>query len=79
MFSTEPRGFGEEVSIQLEAAHAPAKWEATQDVDAIEYTTNQDILLTSIGLYEGDNGVPYDVDFAVHEISVQAETHSILY
>ena len=42
-------------------------WRSTPTVDAINVTTNQNILLTGIGLYKGPTGAGYEVDVEISQ------------
>lgn len=62
MFSTAPRRSQEEEWIERTSACIAAEWYS--GLDAVNFTTDQDILLTGIGLYtaSSDNGYEADVE-----------------
>src|SRR6218665_369187 len=60
LFSTESRGFGEEVWIERTVARVDGHWYAPPVVDAIDFTVNRDILLTGIGLYTAYRSAGYE-------------------
>src|SRR6218665_2546528 len=66
MFLTDRR-FGEEVWIERTVICLPGSWRSTPIVDAINVTTNQNILLTGIGLYKGPTGAGYEVDVEISQ------------
>ena len=65
VFPTESRGFGEEVWIERAVTCLTGRWSSVTTGDVIDFTTNQDILLTGIGLYTGYHGAGYEADVAI--------------
>ena len=64
-FSTERRGFCEEVWIDRTVIRLDKKWHSGPAVDAIDFTASQDIILTGIGLYRGYPSIGYEVDVEI--------------
>jgi len=63
-FPTERRK-GEEVWVDRAVNCISTQWHTAPNVDAINFTTDHDILLTGIGLFTGYNGRGYDVDLEI--------------
>ena len=61
-FSTERRRFDKEVWIQRSVTRVDGNWYSATAVDAIDFTSTQDIILTGIGLYTGYPGIGYEVE-----------------
>lgn len=59
------RRSGEEVWVDRTETCIPGQWRSTPNVDAINFSTDKDVLLTGIGLYTGFNGKGYDVDVEI--------------
>src|SRR6218665_1563593 len=60
LFSTESRGFVEEVWIERTVTRVDSHWYAPPVVDAIDFTVNKDILLPGIGLYTAYRSAGYE-------------------
>jgi len=60
MFSAERREFGDEIWIERTVTRVDSNWYEPPLVDAIDFTVNQDILLTVIGLYTALDRDGYD-------------------
>jgi len=63
------RRLSEELWIDRAVTCVTNSWRSTPTADAISFTTNQDILLTGVGLYTAQNGPGYDVDVEVLQAS----------
>lgn len=63
-FPTEWR-FGEEEWVDRTVTSVSGRWRRIPNVDAINFTTDQDILLSGIGLYTGFTERGYDIEVEV--------------
>ena len=63
-FSTERR-IGEEVWIDRTMERPTGKWLPAPNLDAIAFVTDQDVLLTGIGLHTGYSVAEYDFDVEI--------------
>jgi len=68
MFSTERR-LGEEVWIERTVHCVNVPWYPKPGVDATNFSTDHNILLTGVGLYTGHNGAGYDVEVKILQSS----------
>jgi len=59
------RRVGEEVWIDRTVNCLTTQWHSAPNVDAINFATDHNILLTGIGLYTGYNGRGYEVDVEI--------------
>jgi len=61
-FSTERRRIGNELWIDRTVKTETRKWFKSPNLEAISFVTNEDVLLTGIGLYKGFRAAGYDAD-----------------
>src|SRR6218665_1417685 len=67
MFSTERRRLGEEIWVEraVTCLHGPWMETPSPAVNAINFSTDHNILLTGVGLYMGFAGAGYEVDVEI--------------
>lgn len=66
LFKTESRGFDKEELVERTTATCTVlKRSSELAIDAFDFKTNRDILLSGIGLYTGRDGADYEVDVEI--------------